>query len=133
MTPMRLEVDSGAPVVVASFTITNNFTFQDRFAIDCFKGEVGGERIQCESMPAAIILSPNRSRKVKVRMPVSGDGAYKICSIEDPAENEERQFITRMCATVGVGVDPNERPSKRPQHRSATDAMAARARQNPVK
>lgn len=132
MTPMRLEVDSGAPVVVAAFTITNNYKFQDRFAIDCFKGEVGGERIQCESIPAAVVLSPNRSRKVKVRMPVSGDGAYKICSIEDPAENEERQFITRMCATVGVGVNPNKRPDG-PKRRPAADAMAAGAGSNQIR
>ena len=133
MTPMRLEVDGGAPAVIAVFTIENKFNFQDRYAIDCFKENVGGERIKCESMPEAVILSPHRSRKVKVRMPVSGDGIYKICSIEDPAENESRQFITRMCATVGVGVNPNESPSQRPKHRAATDAVAARARQNPIK
>jgi len=123
MTPMRLEVDSGVQTVVAALTVTNKFKFQDRFAIDCYKGETGSARIDCQSIPESIILSPERSRKVKVRMPVSGDGLYRICSIEDPAENEDRPVITRICALVGVGVSPV--PSVGVKHRAATNAMAA--------
>lgn len=126
LVPMRLEVDSGAPTVIAVFTLTNRFKFQNRFAIDCYQGVEGHYRIECQSIPESIVLSPNASRKVKVRMDTKGDGLYRICSIEDPAENEDRQFITRLCALVGVGVDPNVRPGKRTKHRATTNAMATR-------
>lgn len=128
LAPMRFEVNSGENVVIALLTLTNNFDRQDRFAIDCYKGTTGAERIQCQSIPEAIVLAPKRSRKVKVSMPVSGDGLYRICSTEDPAEDEERTIVTRICATVGVGVNPNERTSQRPQHRAAANAVATRQR-----
>ena len=131
MTPMRLEVDSGTQTVVAVLTVTNKFKFQDRFAIDCYKGETGSARIDCQSVPESIVLSPERSRKVKVRMPVSGDGLYRICSIEDPAEDEDRPVITRICALVGVGVSPV--PSIGAKYRAAADAVAARKRQDSVR
>ena len=131
--PMRLEVDSGTSVVIAKFTLTNRFGFQDRFAIDCYKGDTGYFRIPCQSIPESIVLYPNASKSVKVKMPVDGDGLYRICSIEDPAENEERSVITRLCAVVGVGVSPYTRSSQRPKHRSAADAVAARPGQNQVR
>ena len=133
LSPMRFEVDSGTEVVVAAFMLTNRFSFQDRFAVDCYKGETGADRIPCDSIPESIVLSPNRTRRVKVRMPVSGDGMYRVCTIEDPAEDEPRTVITRMCALVGVGVEPVPSAGQRPKHRAAANAMAAGARQNPVK
>lgn len=131
--PMRLEAESGTKAVIAVFTIQNRFKFQNRFAIDCFKGEKGDNRIECQSIPEVIILSPNASRKVKVKMPVQGDGIYRVCSIEDPAENEERPIITRLCALVGVGVSPYTSTGIRPKHRTATNAVAAGSRQNKIR
>lgn len=125
--PMRLEVNSGERSVIAVLTITNNFKFQDRYAIDCYKGERGYARIECQSIPESIILYPKSSRRVKVKMPTDGDGIYRICSIEDPDENEERFVITRICTLVGVGVPPIPSPSVRSKHRATTDAMAARS------
>lgn len=133
LVPMRLEADSGTRNVVAKFVLTNRFKFQDRFAIDCYKGISGWNKIDCTSIPESIVLSSNASKKVKVVMPVDSDGLYRICSIEDPAENEERQFITRLCAIVGVGVNPNASTSVRSKHRAAADAMAAGAGQNQVR
>lgn len=131
--PMRLEADSGTKTVIAMFTLTNRFNFQDRFAIDCYKGERGYDKIECQSIPESIILSPNAARKVKVRMSVDGDGLYRICSIEDPDENEQRYFITRLCAIVGVGVSPYSRPSVRSRNRATANAMATGAGSNSLR
>ena len=131
--PMRLEAESGTKTMIAVFTVTNRFSFQNRFAIDCYKGETGHDKIECQSIPESIILSPNGSRRVKVRMPTTGDGIYRVCSIEDPAENEERSVITRLCAIVGVGVSPYTRPSVRTKHRATTNAMATGTGSNPIR
>lgn len=131
--PMRLEVNSGERSVIAVLTITNNFRFQDRYAIDCYRGERGYARIECQSIPESTILYPNASRRVKVKMPTDGDGIYRICSIEDPAENEERFVITRICTLVGVGVPPIPSPNVRPKHRATANAMATGSGSNPIR
>lgn len=133
LVPMRLEADSGTRVVIAMFTLTNRFPFQDRFAIDCYKGDTGYNRIECQVIPETIILSPNASKKVKVKMPVDEDGLYRVCSVEDPAENEERSVITRLCAVVGVGVSPYTRTSVRPKHRATANAMATGSGSNTIR
>lgn len=127
---MRLEADSGTKIVVAQFTLRNNFKQQDRFSIVCFKGERVDERAECQSIPAMVVLSPRASRKVKVRLETTGDGMYRVCSVEEPDENEFKPVITRICALVGVGVPAVPSASVRPKYRATTNAMATRAGSN---
>jgi hypothetical protein len=125
---MRLEVDSGSQYVIALLNLSNNFDRQNRFAIDCYKGVHGENRIPCDAVPQTIILASKRVKRVKVKMPVDSDGLYRICSIEDPAEDEQRTLVTRICSIVGVGVNPDSSPSLSPKYRATTDAMATGAR-----
>lgn len=135
MTPQRMEVDSGTDAVVAALTITNNYNFQDRFSVVCLKGAHTEIHIDCTAIPSMVILSPHAKRKIKVRMPTSGDGVYRICSIEEPDENEPKAIITRVCALVGVGVSPtsDDGTSVRPKHRPAANAVATRPGQGALR
>lgn len=135
MSPQRFEVDSGTEAVIASLTIINNYNFQDRFSVVCLKGAHTEIKVDCESIPHMVILSPHAKRKIKVRMPTTGDGVYRICSIEEPDESENKAIITRVCALIGVGVSPtaDDGTGKRPKHRPASNAMATRPGSGPVR
>lgn len=130
---MRLEADSGVQSVVAQFTLRNNFKQQDRFSIVCFKGEKVDERAECQTIPSMVILSPNASRKIKVKLETTGDGMYRVCSVEEPDEYEYKPVITRVCALVGVGVPAVPSTSIRPKRGSTADAMATGSRQGAIR
>lgn len=134
LSPQRLVVDAGAPTVVVQLRAINNYKQQDRFSVECFKHDLGN-RWPCQAMPQLFIMSHNATKKIKVKLNTEGDDVYLVCTVEEPDEAEYKAIISRVCARIGVGVDPTPGvvASKRPKHRAAADAVAAGARPNQVR
>ena len=123
--PQRLEAPSGAQTVIYQFTAVNNYKWQDRYSVECFKHDLK-HRAECVSIPTTMVIAPHATRKFKVKLEANGvDDVYLICTVQEPDPDEDRAIITRICASVFVGVDPEAYTvtSKRSKHRAATDAV----------
>ena len=73
-----------------------------------------------------MVIAPHATRKFKVKLETNGvDDVYLVCTVQEPDPDEDRAIITRICASVFVGVDPEAYTvtSKRSKHRAATDAV----------
>lgn len=128
ISPTRLEAPSGSQYVAYRFTAYNMYKQAQEFDVECFREDFDN-RIACNAIPKNFWVPAQGKRLVKIQIPTEGkDGVYLACTIQAVPDG---LIQTRVCARIGVGVDPAPvSNSGRKRDAAAGAAVSTRARPN---
>lgn len=107
LSPQRVYADTTGQILFV-FLAMNMYNTSELFDIEVFYKDFDTP-IDFAALPLKFNLAANSSRKFKVKFLAEEKGLYFVCTRQSPkpwGDSNRLNVTSRICARVGVGVDP---------------------------
>lgn len=127
LAPQRFQLPKSSHFFYQKFKALNYFKTPETFIVECFKHEIGNE-YPCDAFPYRMYVGANNFKTFSIRLEPDTDDIYFVCT--KSLLKAEAGIVTRVCARIGVGIDPTIQASdpipEKPTEKQMRKSMSRR-------